>query len=109
MDTNLYKLLDKALKSDDNPYKKAADKYGVELVDSKSLIEGDAIIEYLDSVHKILLGVMKMGIRVCELSIPSMVGIVDSVSRMGPKDAQDFTNIMIREYKKFKEERSHED
>ena len=107
--TDLYKILDKTLNSDNNPFKKAADKYGVELVDAKSLIEGDATSEYILSVHRILTGIMKMGIRVCELSIPSMIGIIDSLISMGPKNTQDFAVIMIKEFKKFKEERSNED
>jgi len=83
-------------------YKETAKRYDVDLLDIKTVIESDAIPEYLATTVRILHGVMKMGIRVYEHSIPAMIGIILSVIRLGPKASIDFAMIMIKEFEEFK-------
>ncbi|MHC4951955.1 MAG: hypothetical protein ACYTEU_13390 [Planctomycetota bacterium] len=93
---------------DINKYKKIADEYGVELISIEEALKGDALIEFLRSTRKILYGVVQMGIRVYERSIPTMIMTVLNVINLGPNAAEKFAVIMKDEYIKLREENKND-
>ena len=86
-----------------NQYKMLANEIGVELISIEEALKGDALVEFIKSARRILNGVAKMGVRVYELSIPSMMTTILSVMAMGPEQCRSFAKMMSKELKKIKE------
>jgi hypothetical protein len=61
-----------------------AKKLGVTPVSIEEVFTTDCIEEYLDSVENILMGLIKMGVKVHEYSIPVVAAIFLDAVKSGP-------------------------